>query len=109
MSGSEIDTTAEPDTRTTAIPPNTFSSEAPPFNEPAEKGELGYGGVFLDEGGLTGSPMLPYVRMVVGLIEGVRFTAEELVDRLLRTMRQHSIVHRRRSDYILHFLHQHPP
>ena len=35
--------------------------------------------------------MLPYVRMVVSLIEGVEFTCREVVDLLRQAMRQHSI------------------
>ena len=66
-------------------------------------------GVVLDESSLAGSPMLPYVRMVVSLIEGVTFTCREVLCLLRQAMRQHSIGARRRIDYLLGFLHQHPP
>jgi hypothetical protein len=66
-------------------------------------------GVLLDESGLASSPMLPYVRMVVGLIEGIELTCCEVLRLLLQAMRQHSIGHRGRIDYLLGFLHQHPP
>jgi len=49
------------------------------------------------------------VRMVVSLIEGVEFTFHEVVHLLGQAMRQHSIGVRRRIDYLLGFLHQHPP
>ena len=66
-------------------------------------------GVLLDESSLASSPMLPYVRMVVSLIEGVEFSCREVVHLLRQAMRQHSIGARRRIDYLLGFLHQHPP
>ena len=71
--------------------------------------ELRLEGVVLDESSVANSPMLPYVRMVVGLIEGVEFTCREVVHLLRQAMRQHSIGARRRIDYVLGFLHQHPP
>jgi len=55
------------------------------------------------------SPMLPYVRTIVGLIEGVELTREEVLGLLRRSMRQRSMAPRRRIDYVLGFLHQHPP
>ena len=36
-------------------------------------------GVVLDESSLAASPMLPYVRMVVGLIEGIELTSREVL------------------------------
>ena len=71
--------------------------------------ELRLEGVVLDESSLASSPMLPYVRMVVSLIEGVEFTCREVVHLLRQTLRQHSIGARRRVDYLLGFLHRHPP
>jgi len=66
-------------------------------------------GVVLDESSLAASPMLPYVRMVVSLIEGVRVTCREVLDRLRQTLRQHSIGARSGVDYLRGFLHPHPP
>ena len=57
--------------------------------------ELRLEGVVLDESSLATSPMLPYVRMVVSLIEGVEFTCREVLDLLRQAMRQHSIGARR--------------
>jgi hypothetical protein len=67
------------------------------------------GDVVVDESRLRRSPMVPYVRMVVSLIEGVDFTCREVVHRLRRTLRQHSIGARRGIDYLRGFLHEHPP
>jgi len=66
-------------------------------------------GITLDESTISSSGMLPHLRMLVALIEGVRLDRQQLVDCLLRALRQHSIVRRRRVDYVLAFLNQHPP
>ena len=71
--------------------------------------ELRLPGVVLDESSLASSPMLSYVRMIVGLIEGIELTCGEVLRLLRRSMRQRSIGVRRKIDYILGFLHQHPP
>lgn len=81
----------------------------PPPDELAVKIELQLEGVVLREANLLRSPMLPYVRMVVSLIEGIQVSCQEVVSLLWQAMRQHSIAHRRRTDYVLGFLHQHPP
>jgi hypothetical protein len=83
-------------------PPNAPASDAPPI-------ELRLEGVVLDESSLAESPMLPYVRMVVSLIEGVEFSCREVLYLLRQAMRQHSIGARRRIDYVLGFLNEHPP
>ena len=53
--------------------------------------------------------MLPYVRMVVSLIEGIELSYHELVTLLRQALRQHSIANRTRTEYVLRFLHEHPP
>jgi hypothetical protein len=85
-----------------------------PTNEPANnnsawKVELRLGAVVLHEASLLKSRMLPYVRMLVSLIEGIEFTYQELTLLLRQAMRQHSIANRTRSEYVLRFLHEHPP
>jgi hypothetical protein len=67
------------------------------------------GPVVLDERALTRTPMLPYVRMLVRLIDGVKLTCREILAVLRESMRQRSILMRRRIDYVVGFLHQHPP
>jgi hypothetical protein len=74
----------------------------PPLTLPLE-------GLSLDEASVAQSPMLGYLRMVASLIEGRSIGREELVEALQRSMRQRSLAQRSRSDYVLHFLHQHPP
>jgi len=81
-----------------------------PASEPLPTvAELQREDVVLDETSVVNSPMLPYVRMVVSLIEGVEFTCHEVVHLLRRTLRQHSIGAGRGVDYLLGFLHRHPP
>ena len=79
------------------------------IEEPLEGVDTPDARLLLDESSLASSPMLPYVRMVVSLIEGVEFSCREVVHLLRQAMRQHSIGARRRIDYLLGFLHQHPP
>jgi len=80
-----------------------------PHNGLSPKVELRLGAVVLHETSLLKSRMLPYVRMVVSLIEGIEFSYQELVLVLRQAMRQHSIARRTRSEYVLRFLHEHPP
>jgi len=66
-------------------------------------------GVVLDEASLASSPILPHVRMLIGLIEGVVLSCGEVVRLLRQALRQHSIGAGKRSDYLRGFLHRHPP
>ena len=63
----------------------------------------------LDESALARSSLLPYVRMLMRLLDGVKLTCREVLAVLRESLRQRSIGVRRRIDYILGFLHQHPP
>ena len=91
--------------------PSTAASppQPPPDTSSSRTAELRIGGVILRESDLRRSPMLPYVRLAAGLIEGRRFRLTEIAEVLCRTLRQRSIARRTRGDYVLHFLHQHPP
>jgi len=81
-----------------------------PVSEPLSVAdELQREDTVLDEASVASSPMLPYVRMVVSLIEGIEFTCREVVDLLRQTLRQHSIGARRGVNYLWDFLHRHPP
>jgi len=98
----------------TAQPPSDFDrQETSPSGAASEPlpvtVELRLDGVVLDASSLANSPMLPYVRMVVSLIEGVELSCREVLCLLRQAMRQHSIGARRRIDYLRDFLHQHPP
>ena len=73
------------------------------------KVEVRLAGVVLDETSLENTSVLAYVRMIVNQIEGTKRSQFELVDLLRQSMKQHSIVKRTRTDYVLRFLHQHPP
>jgi hypothetical protein len=56
-----------------------------------------------------GEPMLCYLRMVIGLIEGRRISAVEILDMLLKKLRQHRIIRRRKIEYILQCLNKRSP
>ena len=71
--------------------------------------ELRLGGVVLDVPTVQTSPLLPHVRTVVNLWEGLRLGLPEVRELLLTLLRQRSIALRRRRDYVLEYLHQHPP
>jgi DNA-directed RNA polymerase specialized sigma24 family protein len=87
-----------------ATPPSEPTADAPqrPVELPLE-------GVVLDESSVAGSRVLPYVRMVVSLIEGVEFTFREIAELLRLAMRQHSIGAPGRSPYAWCFPPQRPP
>jgi hypothetical protein len=56
-----------------------------------------------------GAPMLGYLRMVISLIEGRHVSAAEILEMLARVLRQHSLVRRRRIDYVLQYLNERAP
>ena len=63
----------------------------------------------LDEWTVIHSPMLPYIRTLLAMIEGVRMSHVEVIAWLRQVQRQRSMVYRSRRDYVLRFLHQYPP
>jgi hypothetical protein len=65
--------------------------------------------VVLDESSLARSPMLPYVRMVLRLVAGFELNCQEVACLLRRGLRQRRMALQRRTDYVLWWLHQHPP
>ena len=71
--------------------------------------ELDLNGVVLDESTVVHSPMLPYIRTLIWMIDGIRLSQAEVVQWLRQVLRQRSMAYRSRRDYVLRFLHQHPP
>lgn len=71
--------------------------------------ELPLEGVVLDESSVVHSPVLPYLAMVLSLLEGRPFRRHQVVTLLRQALRQHRIANRSRREYVLRFLHQHPP
>jgi len=61
------------------------------------------------EGVRLDAVIVGYVRMVTSLIEVRRVSEEEIVEMLVRAMRQHSIARRRRMDYVLAYLKKNAP
>ena len=66
-------------------------------------------GLPLDESTLLNSPILPYVRMVASLIERRTINHAELIAALQKSLRQRSFDRQPRREYVLHYLHEHPP
>ena len=75
----------------------------------AESVQLLLEGFALDEATLVNSPMLPYLAMVASLLEGRTVGREELLQTLRKSLRQRSFDRLSRREYVLRFLHQHPP
>jgi hypothetical protein len=57
----------------------------------------------------TDPELIGQVRVVVGLIEGRPVRLEEIWQMLLRVLRQHSMVRRRRIDQAVDWWNQYPP
>ena len=91
--------------------PESLTAAANPVEQeyPEAGAELRVAGVVLEEARIVRSPVLPYIRMVASLIEGRNIGLPELIQALQNAVRQHSISRRRRVDYVVHCLNQHPP
>jgi hypothetical protein len=83
--------------------------EAPVDLEDQVNVKLVLDGFTLDAATLAASPMLPYLAMVASVLEGRAIRREELLQALLRGMRQRSLDRLPRREYALRFLNQHPP
>jgi hypothetical protein len=58
---------------------------------------------------LDQSVLLPYLLLLFAIIGRRTLTAEELIALLRQRMRQHSLVHGSRRDYVVTILQQQPP
>ena len=70
---------------------------------------MNLGSYVLEERVLVRSPILPYVAMIVGVLEGRRISRDEVLRQLRQSMRQRSIGRQTRREYVLRFLNEHPP
>jgi hypothetical protein len=50
-----------------------------------------------------------YLQIIIGMIEGRRIRSSEILEMAARVLRQHSIVRRRRIDYVLQYLNKRAP
>jgi len=75
----------------------------------SEHPTLPWEGLLLGESTLVNSGILPYVRMVASLIEGRTISREELIAALRKSLRQRSFDRWPRREYVLRYLHEHPP
>ena len=55
------------------------------------------------------SSVLPYVALLFALIGGRKLTREQLLERLCLRVRQHSLPHLPRREYVAHIVHEQPP
>jgi hypothetical protein len=66
-------------------------------------------GLQITEAMIQHSQVLDYVLLLFWLIGRQWLTREQLLERLRQRMRQHSLVHLSRRDYVVHILHEQPP
>jgi hypothetical protein len=76
---------------------------------PRENIKLALEGFTLDEVTLMNSPVVPYLAMIATVLAGCAIGVTELLQVLRRSMRQRSFDRLPRREYVLRFLHQHPP
>ena len=89
--------------------PTTTTVHASTVDESAATAELALEGMVLDESDVATSPVLPYVRRVIRLLEGVELACAEVVELLHAVMRQHRIGRQTTIPYASFFPQQHPP
>lgn len=65
--------------------------------------------LLLQEATLSRSLTLPYLVMLVHLLDGIVITRSDLLATLRVRMRQRSIGQLTRREYVLQYLHEHPP
>lgn len=66
-------------------------------------------GFVLEEATLVNSSLLSYLAMMASLIERRAIGREELLQLLLKNLRQRSMGRLSRREYVLRYLHEHPP
>ena len=66
-------------------------------------------GVRLNAASVVNSPLRSYLQLVASCIERRKIGRDELVQALLRTLRQRSLSARPRTTYVLDYLNRHPP
>jgi hypothetical protein len=101
-----------PDSGEASHSPRSCRQEHTPQSVPEELAadmQLVLDGIVLTGQIITESGTLAYLTMVIGLIEGEKISRSDLVAYLLERLRQHSMAHRSRRDYVRGFLQQHPP
>ena len=76
---------------------------------PACRGWLLLEGVRLNAASVVNSPLLWYLQLVASCIERRKIGRDELVQALLRTMRQRSLSAGTTTMYVLDYLNRHPP
>jgi len=99
-------TPGETTPRQTTLDVSPSVDASPPKWEPLR---LNLDGFVLEESTLMKSRILPYVRMVVSVLEGRKISRKQLVLALRTRIRQRSIGRLSRREYVLDYLNRHPP
>lgn len=89
--------------------PRTQDRVLPDDVSPTAPWSLELEGVLLTQQTLASSPVLSYLCEVIGLLERRTITREELLQTLGESLRQRSLGARRRREYVLSYLNEHPP
>ena len=82
---------------------------APACDPGGEEATLPLDGYVLEERTLKRTCTLSYLAMLVSVIEGAPIRRQDLLPLLLRAMRQRSMGRTARREYVLRYLHEHPP
>ena len=106
---SERSSTATPLDGAPVAPPAPSLPVTPPAPDADSGHEWRLEGVVLRASSLSKSPMLSYARQLARLLGGAKWSPREFLELLRAAFRQHSLARRIRRDYVLDFLHQHPP
>ena len=107
MEPPDVDGTAiSEDSRANVVDKSPSVDASPAMLQPLR---LHLDGFVLEESTLVNSRVLPYVRMLVSVLEGRAISREQLLAALRTRMRQRSIGRLSGREYVLHYLNQHPP
>jgi len=92
-----------------SAPTPTRTSAEHSETTPPCRGWLLLEGVRLNAASVVNSPLLSYLQLVASCIERRKIGRHELVQALLRTLRQRSLSASPRTTYVLDYLNRHPP
>ena len=99
----------ESDQPTSVTSAPTLTSAEHSETTPPCRGWLLLEGVRLNPASVVNSPLLWYLQLVASCIERRKIGRDELVQALLRTLRQRSLSAGPRTAYVLDYLNRHPP
>jgi hypothetical protein len=89
--------------------PLEAEAAAPACDPTREEVTLPLEGVVLEERTLRRTCTLPYLAMLISVLERAPIGRRDVLPLLLRAMRRRSMGRTARREYVLRFLHEHPP